>query len=121
MSNILIIDDDNQLRSMLRQMLERDGYVVFDAKDGNEGLEIFNKEKFNLVITDMLMPEKDGVETTAELLIQDPDIKIIGLTGGGVEGFDFLHQAKHYGIHRTLSKPFGKNEMLTTVRELLNE
>ncbi|MGR3318867.1 MAG: response regulator [Candidatus Anammoxibacter sp.] len=121
MASILIIDDDDQLRGMLRQMLEHDGHTVTEARNGNEGVEFFSKDPSDLVITDMIMPGKDGVETSSELLLNHPAVKIIGLTGGGLKGFDYLNEAKSYGVLRTLSKPFGMKEMLAAVDEVLNK
>ena len=121
MALILIVDDDKQLREMLRKMLERAGHDVMDAENGKIGEELYCKTPADLVIMDMLMPEKDGVETTNELLLLNPDIKIIALTGGGIQGFDCLREAKSYGAFRTLSKPFSKEDMLNTVNELLSK
>ncbi len=123
MATILIIDDDDQLRAMLRQMLERAGYAVTDASDGNEGLKLYRKQPADLVITDMLMPGKDGVETSSELLLNYSNIgkgQIIGLPGGGLKGFDYLSEVKSYGVCRTLSKPFCKQDMLEAVENVLN-
>ena len=106
MANILIIDDDNQFREMLRQMIERDGYEVIEASDGKEGIALYRKNPTDLIITDLIMPEKDGIETIQELKKDFPEIKIIAISGGGRLGpNDYLQLAKMLGAQRTLTKP----------------
>ena len=82
MSRILIIEDDEHVRGMLRKMLERIGYDVFDAPDGKEGLDFYRNTPVDLVITDILMPEKEGIQTIMELRREFPDVKIIAISGG---------------------------------------
>jgi len=120
MPNILIIDDDNQFRTMLRKMVERNGYEVIEASDGKEGIELYRKNPTDLIITDLIMPEKDGIETIQELKKDFPDIKIIAISGGGRLGpQDYLHLAKMLGAQRTLTKPIELTELLKTIEELL--
>ena len=120
MPNILIIDDDNQFRTMLRKMVERNGYEVIEASDGKEGIELYRKNHTDLIITDLIMPEKDGIETIQELKKDFPDIKIIAISGGGRLGpQDYLHLAKMLGAQRTLTKPIELTELLKTIEELL--
>ena len=83
MADILIIDDDIQLSAMLKQLLERQGYSVITASDGNEGISLFHEKGARLIITDLIMPVKEGIETIAELVKSTPDVKIIAISGGG--------------------------------------
>jgi len=120
MPNILIIDDDNQFRTMLRKMVERNGYEVIEASDGKEGIKLYRKNPTDLIITDLIMPEKDGIETIQELRKDFPDVKIIAISGGGRLGpHDYLHLAKMLGAQRTLTKPIELTELLKTIEELL--
>ncbi len=120
MARILIIDDDAQLRKMLRQTLERAGYGVEEAPDGMEGMKIYRQEPMDLIITDLIMPEKDGIETIIELRKGFPEVKIIAMSGGGRIGpEDYLNMAKGLGAMRIFSKPIEREELLKAVRELL--
>ena len=120
MANILIIDDDNQFRTMLRKMVERNGYEVVEASDGKEGIKLYRKNPTDLIITDLIMPDKDGIETIQELRKDFPDVKIIAISGGGRLGpHDYLHLAKMLGAQRTLTKPIELDELLKAIEELL--
>lgn len=120
MARILIIDDEDQARRMLHQVLERAGYEVVVARDGSEGLERFRADPTDLIITDILMPEKEGLETIMDLRREFPEAKIIAMSGGGRAGnLDFLEIAGVLGAQRTLHKPFKLQEMLEAVRDLL--
>ena len=120
MAQILIIDDDDQLRLMLRKTLERSGYEVVEAPNGKEGIKRFREMPCDLVITDLIMPEKEGLETISELKEDFPDIKVIAISGGGRVGpNDYLHLAKMLGAQRTLTKPIELPELLKTIKELL--
>ena len=83
MARILIIDDDVQILSMLRQTLEREGYEVVEASDGEQGEKLFREKPTDLIITDLIMPEKEGVETIKEIRSEFPETKIIAMSGGG--------------------------------------
>ncbi len=112
-ARILLIDDDEQLRRMLRHALERSGYAVVEAQNGVEGLRLFKESPVDLVITDILMPEKEGLETIVELLRACPTVKIIAMTGGGRTGhLDFLAIAGKLGAHHALRKPFSLQELV---------
>jgi DNA-binding NtrC family response regulator len=117
---ILIIDDDHQLRAMLRQMLERAGYEVAEAANGADGLKLCRIQVPDLVITDLIMPEKEGVETMLELKRDFPNTPVIAISGGGRAGtVDYLPIARRLGARRTIAKPFSREEMLDAVREVL--
>jgi DNA-binding response OmpR family regulator len=120
MSTILVMDDDEQVRAMLRQALEREGYEVLDAPDGKEGMRLFREQGADLIITDLIMPEKEGLETIMELRRDFPDVKIIAISGGGrVSADEYLDQAYKFGARVILTKPFALEELLDAVRELL--
>ena len=119
--SILIIDDDEQTRVLLRRVLEEAGYLVSEAPNGQEGLRQFRQTPTALVITDLLMPDMDGLEVTMALHRESPTLKIIAITGGSGKR-DFLEVAKHLGAHRTMKKPISIVELLQTVQqELLGE
>lgn len=120
MELILLIDDNLKIREVLRQILERAGYEVMEATDGREGLSLYRKRQPDLVITDIVMPRKDGLETITDLRIEFPGSKIIAISGGGrLEPKPYLELAKGFGANRLLTKPFGHEEFLKTVQDLL--
>ena len=118
--SILVIDDEQLIRLQIRNALELEGFSVHEAANGNEGLSRIATARPDVVITDILMPDKEGIETILELRRTHPKIKIIAISGGGRTGNkDFLRTAKHLGADRTLAKPFGLAELLRLVREVL--
>ncbi len=122
MARILIIDDESQIRSMLRLMLERVGYEVVEAPDGIEGIRQYREKPADLIITDLIMPNKDGIGMIIDLKKEFPKVKIIAMSGGGVnrpEGY--LDGAKKLGANRTLTKPIYREQMLTAVKDILKE
>ena len=122
MARILIIDDEDELRSMLRRMLEQAGHKVTEAVNGAEGIQLYKQDRPDLIITDIIMPEKEGVETIIALRRADPDLPIIAISGGGrLEATDFLTMTKKLGARRTLSKPFRRDQLLEAVDECLAE
>jgi DNA-binding response OmpR family regulator len=120
-SRILVIEDDDQTRRMLRQMMERAGHEVIDAPNGEVALELFRDAPADLVITDILMPERDGIETIRDFRREFPEVKIIAISGGGRDGvMDFLPVARQLGACRTFNKPAGRQELLTAIDEELS-
>jgi len=120
MARILISDDDSQVRAMLRQMLERAGYEVADARDGKEAIKLYHENPADLVITDIIMPEKEGIETIMELKRDYPNIKIFAISGGGRVGPEnYLKLAEKIGALRTFTKPFDRQELLAAVKQAL--
>ncbi len=120
MAYILIIDDEPQIRSMLKLMLERDGYEVAEAPDGNEAIRLYRQNPADLIITDLIMPNQDGIGMIIALKKEFPDAKIIAMSGGGLnkpEGY--LKGAKKLGAACTLTKPIDRDEMLRAVRDVL--
>ena len=119
-ARILIIDDEEQIREMLAQMLTREGYEVVHANNGKEGMKACREQKVDLIITDIIMPEKDGIEMILELRRDFPHLKVIAISGGGRLGPDgYLEMAQKLGAHRTFFKPFNRQEILDAVQELL--
>jgi DNA-binding NtrC family response regulator len=122
MARILIIDDESQIRSMLRLMLERVGYEIVEAPDGIEGIRQYREKPADLIITDLIMPNKDGIGMIIDLKKEFPNVKIIAMSGGGVnrpEGY--LDGAKKLGASCTLTKPIDREEMLMAVKDTLKE
>ncbi len=120
MIRVLVIDDEPQIRSMLRLMLERDGYEVEEAPDGIEGIRIYRQNPLDLIISDLIMPNQDGIGMMIELKKEFPDIKIIAMSGGGLnkpEGY--LEGAKKLGAKSTLTKPIDRKELLRAVKDTL--
>ncbi len=118
MAHILIIDDDYSIRRALRTVLEKEGHDVVEAINGADGARLYTKFPIDLIITDILMPEKDGVEVLLELRADHPSIKAIVISG---EGQEFLPAAEEFGALRTMSKPFKPSKLIQTVREVLGE
>lgn len=120
MARILIIDDEPQIRSMLTLMLEREGYEVVEASDGVAGIKIYRQDPADLIITDLIMPNKDGIGMIIDLKKEFSDVKIIAMSGGGLNKPDgYLKGAKKLGAACTLTKPIDREEMLRAVREIL--
>ncbi len=122
MARILIIDDEPQIRSMLTLMLEREGYEVVEAPDGVEGIKVYRQNPADLIITDLIMPNKDGIGMIIDLKKEFPDVKIIAMSGGGLNKPDgYLKGAKKLGAACTLTKPIDREKMLEAVRDILKE
>jgi CheY-like chemotaxis protein len=121
MAKILIADDDQQVRVMLKMTLERAGYDVVEAEDGNEAVAKFKAEKPDLVVTDIVMPEKEGIETIMELRALDPAVQIIAISGGGrINPEDYLAWAQKFGVEETFTKPVDRALLLEAVEGLLS-
>ncbi|MBF0118337.1 MAG: response regulator [Desulfobacterales bacterium] len=123
MARILVIDDDDQIRQMLRQMFERLGYEVMDAKDGKEGIGLHCERNADVIITDIFMSEKEGIETIKELKQQFPNVNIIAMSGGSMSGSigrdAYLKAAKSLGAAKTFTKPIDRRELIDAVQNLL--
>jgi DNA-binding response OmpR family regulator len=123
MATILVIDDDEMVRGLLRRVLEREGYEVIEAGDGDEGLTKYRNRPADLVVTDVIMPGKEGIETIRELLGEYPDAKIIAISGGGrsLPQKTFLGIAEHLGAIKTFSKPLNMASFIAAVKELIKD
>jgi CheY-like chemotaxis protein len=117
---ILLIDDEENFRCVLKQVLVHAGYEVVEASNGAEGIRYFYEKPADMIVTDIIMPEKEGIETIIELKKAFPDVKLVAMSGGGWYGTDIdFDMAKKLGA-RTLDKPFALQDLLDVVRELLN-
>jgi DNA-binding response OmpR family regulator len=115
--NILLVEDDEQLRGMLKMVLEDAGHEVSEAINGTRVSDMHQRQGFDLVITDLLMPDTEGLTVIRELRRIDQDVRIIAMSGGeGGRGESYLKMAQKLGARRTLSKPFSIDEFLQTVR-----
>ena len=121
MKIILLIEDDESQRILYRSILEKAGYEVLEAPNGDIGCQIYRKESCDMIITDMFMPEKEGMETILELKAEFPDIKILAISGGGALGETetILEAAKDFGATEILSKPIKKELFLESVSRVL--
>ena len=117
MPSVLVVDDEDQLRQLIREILEQAGYQVTEARDGKEAVLQYRLAPADVVIMDILMPEQDGLETTSTLRREFPNVKIIAITGSSemIGILSFLDVAKMLGAHRVLQKPFEMQTLLDTV------
>jgi CheY-like chemotaxis protein len=120
MGRILVIDDDEQVRGALKQMLEREGHEVIEAEDGKVGIRLYLQQPTDLIITDILMPEIGGIDTISSIKGQIPEAKIVAISGGGtaMPAEDCLDYAERLGADRVFSKPVSKDDLISAVREL---
>ncbi len=120
MTKILVIDDDDLVRGMICNALRKEKFEVFEACNGNEGIRKAKEEKPDIVVTDILMPDKEGIETIMELQGLDSKIRIIAMSGGGsAKNMSFLEMAKKVGARHVLSKPFKSAVLLNAVKSLV--
>jgi len=119
MAHLLIIDDDDLFRPMLRENLEQLGHTVTEASNGKEGLAQFARVQADLVLTDLIMPEKEGIETIIELRKKWPGVKVIAMSGGGrVSASNYLKTAQQLGAACVLHKPFSNDELTAAIDSL---
>ena len=126
MARILVIDDEDPIRSLLRRSLQPLGHEVVEAPDGAAGTRLFEASSFDLVITDLFMPEKDGIETVLDLRERYPEVKILVVSGGIPSGGRSLDRsgpladAEAFGADASLEKPFEIRKLIEVVDELLS-
>jgi len=132
MASILIIDDEEDIRDALQMVLESAGHDVKVASNGNEGVELQRKTPADLIITDIIMPEKDGVTTIKEIRDEFPGIRIIAISGGGgvqpveyvpeaITTTAYLAAAKEAGADRVFTKPFEREDLIQAVEDLFGQ
>ena len=112
---ILVIEDNADLRDYLRLALRGEGYEVLTARNGKEALGMIDGQGLDAVVTDLFMPEMDGIETISALRRKLPDVKVIAISGR--PGVDYLTVAKELGVARTLRKPFEIDELLSALKD----
>lgn len=121
MARILLIDDDDALRGVIAQNLELAGHVVLQAGDGRQGVDLFHIAPVDLVLTDLVMPGKEGVETIIEMHREKPELPIIAMSGGMPRSSMYLEIAAKLGARRALAKPFTPQELLSAIDQVLKE
>ena len=120
MANILLVEDEEQLRSMLKEVLQSAGHLVREAENGKIALNVYAERPAELVITDLIMPEKEGLEIIRELKRGKAKVKIIAISGGGRnDAQDYLDLARRFGADRTIAKPFSNREILEVIEKVL--
>lgn len=120
MRQVLVIDDEPDIREGLAEMLESSGYRVTIAANGREGLRLYKEGRFDLVITDIIMPDQEGIETIRAIRKQGGDAKIIAMSGGGlVDPLGYLSMARKLGADRIFEKPLDFEDLLAAMNQLL--
>ena len=120
MESILVIDDDVQIRHLLEDVLRGEGFDVRGAESMEKGLPNYPKSSVPFIVTDVLMPDREGLEAIRELRKYNPDVKILAISGGlNQGGVDVLDIAKRFGANRVLRKPFEMKDFLSVVRDIL--
>ncbi len=117
MPSVLVVDDQDQVRQLIRETLEQAGYEVDEARDGKEGIERYRATSPDLVIMDILMPHEDGLEAILTIRREFPNMRVIAMTGASdtIGVLNFLDVAKMFGARRTLQKPFELKVLLDAV------
>lgn len=132
MTRVMIIDDEEDIRIVLKEVFSRAGFDVVVASDGNEGLNMLREQPADLVITDIIMPGSDGVETAYDIRMEFPKTKIIVMSGGGniapvdyepsaISTTAYLASAEAVGADLTITKPFDRDELIKAARELTEQ
>jgi len=120
MTKVLVIDDNAAVRNTLRAILQSAGYEVMLAADGLAGCAAFHRERPDLIVTDIMLPEQEGITTIRKILREQPDAKIIAISGGArFNNVDFLQIARKFGAHEVFQKPFDPKEFLETAKKLV--
>lgn len=119
MARILVIDDEEDMRSLLQKFLEDNGHEVIVAENGQIGLECYQQKPCDLILTDIIMPEKEGLETIREFRERFPEAKIIAISGGDFLGHSYLEQACLLGASQVLSKPLDMDTLLQKIEKML--
>jgi len=115
MSRVLVVDDEIEIREILRDMLRDEGYEVLEASNGEEACNMYTQNEIDVIILDLIMPKKDGIKSIIDLTRDFQDVRIIVMSGGGLEQ---LNMAKRFGAHYVFSKPFRMRDMMDAVEKL---
>ncbi len=120
MVKVLVADDEDMVRMVIKQTLAKAGIDVVEASNGREALEMQTSDPADVVITDIIMPEQEGIETIVQMRKDYPDLPIIAMSGGGrIGATDYLQAAKEFGARHVLEKPFDRKELLLAVQDCL--
>ena len=120
MPKVLIIDDEKDIRSVLKDMLGMPGYDVDTAEDGRKAKELYDKTDYDVVITDIIMPEQDGFEVILDYRNKNQLDRIIAISGGGrTSSEDYLNIASHFGVSSIFSKPPNYKDLIAKVDEIV--
>jgi len=120
MVHVLVIDDEAPIRALVRQILEAAGYEVSEAAEGAAGIKLLRTLPITLLITDILMPGQEGIQTIMEVRQHFPRVKMLAISGGSKKlPMDLMPEARAFGAHGTLAKPFTRQELLDAVSAVL--
>jgi DNA-binding NtrC family response regulator len=120
MARIIVIDDQEPIRRIVRRALEQEGHEVLDASEGEMGMQLLERHTAHVVITDIFMPGQDGILTLRQVRKKFPAVKVIVISGGDSTGLlDLRHDAELLGAVKSLQKPFTAAELVQTVRDVL--
>jgi len=121
MAEILVVDDMEGVRKTIGSMLKRGGHNVTPAANGIKAIDLLKSQRFDLVVTDILMPEGDGVGLIAELKKNQPNVRVLAISGGGriIDSTDCLRIAQGLGAHAAVMKPFTRDQLLAAVNQAL--
>lgn len=120
MAVLLVIDDDAGMRKLMVRTLSAGNHQVIEAENGREGLKLMDQHKPDVVITDILMPQKEGIETIREVQERAPNTRIIAVSGGGMShNLMFLDVARAFGADAVLAKPFRPAQLVDMVEQVL--
>jgi CheY-like chemotaxis protein len=121
MPGILLVEDDRDLREMLKISLSKRGFIVLEAENGKDAIIRFKPAITDMVVTDLIMPDEDGLKVIIQFREKKPAIKIIAISGGGKAGpGSYLNLAKALGADAIFSKPFSLNDLISKIEDLLN-
>ena len=121
MASILIVDDEDSVRNLVKEMLSKDKYTLYEARNGEEAVTQFNEHPVDLIITDLVMPDKSGIDLIMQLKNENAKVRIVAISGGGgITGrFDYLPIAKLLGAKAIIRKPFTMAELRQAVTTAL--
>lgn len=122
MSTVLLIDDEKSILEVMGSSLGKAGYTVLSAGNGEKGLELLRSESVDAVVTDIIMPEKEGIETIIEIRAMAKDIPILAISGGGrTRQMHLLEMSRNFGADRVLQKPFKPSDLIAELDDLLKK
>jgi CheY-like chemotaxis protein len=121
LSHLLVVDDDEQFRGFVVAMLRKRGFTVTEASNGRRALRLLETTQFDVIITDIVMPDMEGLEAIRHFRVAAPETKIVAMSGGGSGDVDYLHFAAEFGAVATLNKPFTPTEIVDIVSRLIPE